>query len=146
MNQAKRNKEAHVRFTEEEYARLKLRTEATGRSIGEFIRTAALNENPVHICDGKKAAIELAKIHNKIILYHDEMKVRMDALRESVQAYTTMMKEYGQGLPCSPTVKATAELMNYRVEAAVNTISHAYREFETRIDDKLVRVADREQL
>lgn len=145
MNQAKRSKEAHVRFTEEEYARLKLRTEATGRSIGEFLRTVALNENPVHICDGKQAAIELAKIHNKLILYHDEMKTRMDALRESVQAYTTMMKEYGQGLPCSPTVKATAELMQYRVEAAVNIISHAYGELENQAEEKLQQISQQVQ-
>ena len=58
-------------------------------------------------------------------------------LRESVQAYVTLLKDFRQGFPSSPAVQDTAKLLNMRVEAAVNVINRAYDEYEYRTEEKL---------
>lgn len=143
MKQTKRNKEVHVRFTDEEHARLKARADASGKSVGAYIRTATLNDNPVHIRDGKEVAQKLGQIQNKLILYHNDMQERMKELKESVQAYTTMMQDSGIRLLTSPAVQGTAKLLDMRVEAAVGMIIRAYHEYENQTENELQQVVQK---
>ena len=137
MATKEKKKEAHVRFSPKEYAQVQVLARATDKSISEYLRSSALHENPVHITDGKEVAKELGRIHSKIILYQNAMSVRMDELRDSVQAYVTLLEDFRQGLPSSPAVQDTAKLLNMRVEAAVNVIKRAYDEYEYRTEEKL---------
>lgn len=146
MKQTKRNKEAHIRFTEEELARVKVLSAATGKSVGEYLRTAALNENAVHIIDGKEVAKKLGHLHNKMILYHGDMAVRLEELKGAVRAYTTMASQFGNGLPCSSSVQETAANLNLRVEAAVNMLFRAYGEMERQTEEKLQQAVQGLQL
>ncbi len=140
MKQAKRNKEIHVRFTEEEHARLKMLSEGTGKSMGEYIRTVTLNENAVHISDGKEVAKKIGQLHNKLILYHGDMIRRLEELRDSAKAYTAMASQCGNGLLSSDVAQETAQLLNFRVEAAADMLYNAYGEFENQTEEKLQQI------
>ena len=140
MTTTKKKKEAHVRFTEAEYARVQVQAKAAGRSVSEYLRQSALKEKTVQIVNGKDIAHKLGYLHNKMIQYRDDMNTRLDELKDSVQAYTAMMEEYGKGLPCSPTVTDTANLLNMRVDAAANILYRAYGEFENQTEEKLQQI------
>lgn len=145
MKQYKRNKEVHVRFSEPEYNFVIMHAKASGKSTSEYVRCSVLNKDAVHITDGKEVARKLERLRNVMVQCHNALDVRMDELKESVQAYTAMMQEFGQGRPCSPTVQDTAKLMNMRVEAAVNIISHAYGEVENQVEEKLQQIFQKVQ-
>ena len=137
MATKEKKKEAHVRFTDQEYARVQVLARSVGKSVSEYIRTTALNKETGHITDGNEVAKKLGNVQNKMIAYHNEVVSHVDELKDSVKAYTAMLQDYGQGLPSSPVVQETAKLLNMRVEAAVNMIGRAYRAYENRTEDKI---------
>lgn len=135
MAKNKRNKDVHTRYTEEEYARVQVQAKAAGKSVGTFVRDCSLNEQAVHIIDGKEIAIKIGNLHNQMINYHNDIYGRIHALENAVNAYSTLLKTFPNSY--SPEARETVKLFNMSVESAVNLIQRAYPEYENRAEEAL---------
>lgn len=137
MQSSKKLKEVHIRFTEDEYARVQVQAKATGKSTTSFIRAAALNEGAVHIVDGKQVAQKIGQLHNKIILYQNDIRNRIQELQEAVEEHTRLINTYGSACFSSSEVQEVRKLFDMRVWAAVDTIKRTYSEHENRTEEAL---------
>ena len=134
MKSGKKTKEAHVRFTVDEYARVKMQADAAGKSASAFVHDSALHESSIHIADGKQVAEKIGKLHNQMILYHNDMRERLQALQSAVEAHARLLNS-----PCAYSAEAqeTRDLFNMRVKAAVDVIQNAYTGYEDRVEEAL---------
>lgn len=135
MKSSKNNKEVHSRFTEEEYARIQVRATAIGNSVREYIRHAALNnEDRMYISDGKQVAQKIGQLHSQIVIYHNDIKSRIQALQEAVEAHSALLNS---AYSCSSEAQATRRIFEMRIQAAIDTIQNAYSEYENRAEEVL---------
>lgn len=134
MKSGKKNKEVHSRFTEEEFAQIQVQATAIGKSVREYIRHSALNTDAVYISDGKKVAQKIGKLHNQIVIYHNDIKSRIQALQEAVEAHSALLNS---AYSCSSEAQATRRIFEMRIKAAVDTIQNAYSEYENRTEEVL---------
>ena len=134
MKSGKKTKEAHIRFTAEEYARVQVQANAAGKSTTSFVHDSALNERAVHITDGKQIAEKIGKLHSQMILYHSDMRERIEALRETAEAHAKLLN-----IPYAyPTeTQEQMRLFDIRVKAAVDAIRTAYAGYENRAEEAL---------
>lgn len=134
MKTAKKTKEAHVRFTTEEYARVQLQAKAAGKSANAFVHDSALNEGAVHIADGKQVAEKLGKFHNQMILCHNDIRACIQSLQGTVDAQVKLVSS-----PYTYPGKAQEmrKMLDMQINAAVNAIQNAYSGYENRVEEAL---------
>lgn len=134
MKTAKKTKEAHVRFTTEEYARVQLQAKAAGKSANAFVHDSALNEGTVHITDGKLVAEKLGKLNNQMILYRNDIRACIQSLQGTIEAQVKLLNS---PYTYPGKVHEMMKVFDIQVNAVLNVIQNAYSGYENREEEAL---------
>ena len=134
MKSGKKTKEAHIRFTADEYARVQVQAKAARKSASAFVHDSALNESHVHITDGKQVAEKLGKLHNQMILCHNDIRACIQSLQGTVDA---QMKLVNSSYTYSGKAQEMMKMLDMQINAAVNVIQNAYSGYENRVEEAL---------